>query len=137
MKVLWFIILGALLLGQGFSGHTRWEAEAMAMKRATVFLGSGFHQCEVSVFANEKLVFSGRVSSNEATQYAATIPLHVQASPFLLRIELRDLAPVGPTHDTVSLERRIDCAEGPYVTVSFMPDEKLVLWQVVNKPEFY
>ncbi|MCX6848317.1 MAG: hypothetical protein NTY98_05310 [Verrucomicrobia bacterium] len=137
MRVLWFTILGALLLGLGFSGHTRWEAETMAIKRATVFLGSGFHQCEVSVFANGKLVFSGRVASNDAIQYAATIPLHVQASPFLLRIELRDLAPVGPTHDTVSLERKIDCADGPYVTVSFMPDEKLVFWQEVNMPEFY
>lgn len=137
MRVLGFILLGALLFGLGFSGHARWEAERMAMKRATLFPGSGFHPCEVSVFASDELVFSGRVSSNDAIQYAATIPLQVQASPFLLRMVVLNLEVVGPALDTVSLERKIDCTDGPYVTVSFIHNKELVLWQEVNEPEFY
>ncbi len=137
MRVLGVILLGALLLGLGFSGNARWEAERMAMKQATLFLGSGFHYCEVSVYVNEELAFSGRVSSNDAIQYAATIPLHVRASPFLLRMVVLPLESVGPALDTVTLEQRIDCAKGPYVMVFFVHSKELVLWQEVHRPEFY
>ncbi len=132
MKVLSFIVLGALLVGLAFSARVpRPKAPA---ELATVYLADTFHGEYVCVHVYDELIFAGSVVSNEAFHHAATLPLRVHTSPFTLRIEaknyyLRD-------SQTARLEQKIDCAQGPYLYV-VLKNEELHLLQEATEPEFY
>ena len=131
MKVLSFIVLGALLFGLAFSARV--PRPKSPAELATVYLADTFHGEYVSVHVNDELIFYGRVVSEEAIQHAATLPLRVHTSPFTLRIEAKNYSRVS---QTARLEQKIDCDQGPYLYV-VLKNEELYLLQEATEPEFY
>ncbi|WP_395753772.1 hypothetical protein [Prosthecobacter sp.] len=135
MRALGLSIAAALIAWLGFS-VCRQEPMAAA-ERATVYLADRFHGHTVTIEADDALIFTGRVSSNDAIQYAATIPLRIHARHFTLRIRADDSDDYSARGESpVILEQKIDCEKGPYLWIALRGD-KLVLIQYADELEFY
>ena len=129
MKTTGLIMLASLLL-LGYNACKQLKTPA---EDTTVYLCEGFHGT-VSVWADNELIFSGHVNSNDAIQCAATLPLHIHGSAFILRMEAQNQARESSTG---LIEQKIDCDRGRYICVFFKTNEKLVVTQERHKPDFY